>query len=72
MLQTHICGKGAFAIQKIGLDVLALLHHLLLLHVMASKCLSVNKDGQLSLGLLLGTEAPIMTPNGIDFSFLAS
>ena len=22
-----------------------------------------------SLGLLLGTEAPVMTPNGIDFSF---
>ena len=23
-----------------------------------------------SLGLLLGTEAPVMTPNGVDFSFL--
>ena len=71
MLQTHICGKGASAIQKIGLDTLALLHHLLLLLVMASECLSANKDGQLSLGLLLGTQAPIMTPDGIDFSFLS-
>ena len=23
------------------------------------------------LGLLLGTEAPVMTPNGVDFSFLS-
>ena len=22
-----------------------------------------------NLGLLLGTEAPVMTPNGVDFSF---
>ena len=71
MLQTHICGNGASAIQKIGLDTLALLHHLLLLLVMASECLSANKNGQLSLGLLLGTQAPIMTPNGIAFSFLS-
>ena len=28
-------------------------------------------DGKLSLGLLLGTEAPVMTPSGIDFSFLS-
>ena len=24
----------------------------------------------LNLGLLLGTEAPVTTPNGVDFSFL--
>ena len=26
-------------------------------------------NGVISLGLLLGTEAPGMTPNGVDFSF---
>ena len=25
---------------------------------------------QVSLGLLLGTEAPVMTPNGVDLSFV--
>ena len=50
------------------LHIVALLHHLLLLLVTASKCLSVNKGGQLSVGLL---QALVMTPNGIVFSFLS-
>ena len=25
---------------------------------------------QIGLGLLVGTEAPVVTPNGVDFSFL--
>ena len=30
------------------------------------------KQGKLSLGLLLGTEAPVMMPNGADFPFLVT
>ena len=51
MLQTHICGKGASAIQKIGLDILALLHHLLLLLVMASVCVSEREQGWMGSSL---------------------
>ena len=36
---------------------------------MHALCFAIHAD--LSLGLLLGTEAPVMTPNSIDFPFLS-
>ena len=35
-----------------------------------TKC-EADQDVMLGLGLLLGTEAPVMTPDGIDFPFLS-
>ena len=51
-----------------------LFHPLLLLSIVVGmlKCHCLTPDCclySISLGLLLGTEAPVMMPNGVDFSF---
>ena len=38
---------------------------------MATNVTSQMQQYEIGLGLLLGTEAPVITPNGIDFSFLS-